>query len=85
MNLDLCLKPFISYDFANDPDDPNGPVITEYGLENSCWIDSLFVALFHSKNRLILEFVDNLKVKDSELDNINVIGKEIIKEIKIYI
>ena len=63
MNHDLCLKPFISYDFQNDPDDPNGPIITEYGLGNSCWIDSLFVALFHSKNHLIDKFVDKLQIK----------------------
>jgi len=63
MNSDPCLKPLISYDFPNDPDDP---IITNYGLGNSCWIDSLFVALFHSKNHLIDKFVDKLQIKKYE-------------------
>jgi hypothetical protein len=66
MNSDLCLKSFISYDFPNDPYEPDDPITTNYGLGNSCWIDSLFVALFHSKNHLIEEFVDKLQIKKYE-------------------
>ena len=49
---------------------------------DSCWIDSLFVALFHNTNSLIKEFVDKLQVKSYENNDINEKGKQIIIEIK---
>jgi hypothetical protein len=60
MSKDPCLKPFISYD--------------RDGLGNSCWIDSLFVALFHNDNPYIEQFINNLKIKnysDSQYSNIS--------------
>ena len=50
---------------------------------NSCWIDSLFVSLFHNENILIGNFVNNLKLNNV----INItseqkkIGQDIINEI----
>ena len=52
--MDNCLKPFITYDW------------TEKGSEtlgNSCWLDSLLVALFHNNTESIKNFKDNLKPK----------------------
>ena len=49
MNSDLCLKSFISYDREQ--------------LGNSCWIDSLFVALFHTYKESINKFINNLEIK----------------------
>jgi hypothetical protein len=52
--MDNCLKPFITYDW------------TEKGSEtlgNSCWLDSLFVALFHNNTESIKRFVDDLQPK----------------------
>ena len=43
-----CLKSFIPYD---------------RDLGNSCWIDSLFVALFHTNKPYIQNFINNLKIK----------------------
>ena len=39
----------------------------------SCYIDCLFVSLFHSKNTLIDNFVNNLEIKqiyDIEIDDV---------------
>ena len=50
---------------------------------NSCWIDSLFVALFHNENNLILNFVNNLKLNknlNSTYQEEN-IGEQIINQI----
>jgi flagellar biosynthesis GTPase FlhF len=52
--MDNCLKPFITYDW------------TEKGSEtlgNSCWLDSLLVALFHNNTESIKNFKDNIKPK----------------------
>jgi hypothetical protein len=50
--------------------------------ENSCYIDSLFVALFHSENILINKFVENLKVNEY-LDNRFILDED-KKNIKTY-
>jgi len=51
---------------------------------DSCWIDSLFVALFHNSSSLIKNFVTNLKLNyviNKSLEEIN-LGTKIIDKIK---
>ena len=55
MNSDHCLKPFITYDWTEMGD--------KNSLGNSCWLDSLFVALFHNNTESIRKFITNLKPK----------------------
>jgi hypothetical protein len=76
--MDNCLKPFITYDW------------TEKGSEtlgNSCWLDSLFVALFHNNTESIKKFKNDLQPKIYNNENENKIqleqyNNEIIKLIK---
>ena len=50
---------------------------------NSCWIDSLFVALFHNNNSLIEDFVKKLELNTKNTnDDEKEVGDQIIKEIK---
>ena len=55
MDRDICLKPFIPYDMLDS--------YNLYGLNNSCWLDSLFVALFHNNTESIKRFINDLKPK----------------------
>ena len=81
-NIKACLKPFIPYDRQDYEAFNRG-----YGLGNSCWIDSLFVALFHTIKRSIDKFVNNLKIKkyvnipDNDKKNIEIYEKQIIENI----
>lgn len=71
MERDLCLKPFIAYDLN--------------GLGNSCWLDSLFVALFHNNTTSIQTFIENLKYKEynnSNKEKLETYNKQIIQYIK---
>ena len=58
MSSDPCLKPFIPYDHQTENAQKIG-----LGIGNSCWIDSLFVALFHTNKPYIQDFKDNLQKK----------------------
>ena len=58
MSRDNCLKSFIPYDHQDDD-----AFERNLGLGNSCWVDSLFVALFHTFKNSIDKFVDNLEIK----------------------
>jgi hypothetical protein len=60
MSRDPCLKHFLAYD-SGDPVSSN--VVAGFGLGNSCWIDSLFVALFHTYKESIRDFINNLQKK----------------------
>ena len=78
MERDLCLKPFIAYDVI----DVNG---LGNGLGNSCWIDSLFVALFHNNTTSIQTFIENLKYREynnSNKEQLETYNKNIIQYIK---
>jgi hypothetical protein len=71
---DPCLKPFIAYDRQDKVAFKEG-----LGLGNSCWVDSLFVALFHTNNiKSIRQFIDELKIKKylSEIHRKKYITKE---------
>ena len=58
MSSDPCLKPFIAYDRQDNVAFKNG-----LGLGNSCWVDSLFVAFFHTNKESIQQFIDDLEIK----------------------
>jgi hypothetical protein len=58
MSRDNCLRSFIPYDHQDDD-----AFERNLGLGNSCWVDSLFVALFHTFKNSINKFVDNLEIK----------------------
>ena len=49
---------------------------------DSCWIDSLFVALFHNSSSIIKNFVTNLKLNNININTSEEKGEKIINEIK---
>ena len=56
-----------------------------YDGNNSCYIDSLMVALFNKKNPIIEEILFNASIKDYNNDNLKLIGADIKKELfKLY-
>jgi len=58
---DPCIKHFLTYD-SGDPGSYNKS--KGFGLGNSCWIDSLFVALFHTYKESIRDFINDLEKKE---------------------